>query len=391
MEYIEGVDFQQWIRSGGVEPVSAINALCQVCDALHYAHGRGYIHRDIKPANIFLNSQGIIKVCDFGLVRIASSAQPTIGHDPSDPEARERSVISYPGLGMGTPGYSAPEQLEGREVHHRADIYSLGATLYVLLTREVPRGHFALPSEKAAVNPVFDEIVRRAMVSEPGHRCTDVSEMRSELDQARVASEVVTSEVESGDPDEEARETDALDASVRTETRDGAESRSKSSRAPVLLLGGGVALLLAVTGSFFALPGWRKGADEPKEVRVISYREISVVEGSSDDAMIPLASRPEKNTARQSLSVLGRMLKGESISPEQAQEEIFGSQLGMLASGTEVTVIGHFPSGEEAGKGTLGDQVLAMTQVEVMDGPLSGKNGWVPAHLVRTKRVPITE
>jgi hypothetical protein len=85
------------------------------------------------------------------------------------------------------------------------------------------------------------------------------------------------------------------------------------------------------------------------------------------------------------------MLKGESISPEQAQEEIFGSQKAMILSGTEVKVLEQQAASNDSGLGALGDQLLSMTRVEVLSGPHTGKTGWVSSNLIKVRRVPKTE
>src|SRR5208283_3855292 len=97
----------------------------QVCDALQYAHSRGVIHLDIKPANILVGPSGNIKVCDFGIARVAIGDTTT---------ATRRLII-------GSVGFMPPEQYTGREaVSQRSDIYALGATVYYALTGKVPTG-----------------------------------------------------------------------------------------------------------------------------------------------------------------------------------------------------------------------------------------------------------
>ena len=124
MEYVEGEDLRTKIaRDGKLDPERAVELARQVCNALSYAHERGIIHRDIKPGNILISARGTPKLVDFGLARIAE------GQD-----------LTQTGAIMGTTSYASPEQLrDSKNVDHRTDIYSLGATLYEMLTGLSPR------------------------------------------------------------------------------------------------------------------------------------------------------------------------------------------------------------------------------------------------------------
>jgi len=116
MEYVDGEDLGSLIRRiGRLSPDKATEIARQICAGLAAAHERGVIHRDLKPANVMLDGGGKVRIADFGLASLAASVQRT--------EAR-----------AGTPAYMSPEQLAGREVTTRSDIYSLGLILYEILT-----------------------------------------------------------------------------------------------------------------------------------------------------------------------------------------------------------------------------------------------------------------
>jgi serine/threonine-protein kinase len=116
MEYVDGEDLASVVRRiGRLSPDKAIEVARQICAGVAAAHERGVIHRDLKPANVMLDGAGKIRIMDFGLAGIAASIQGS--------EIR-----------AGTPAYMAPEQLEGREVTIKSDIYSLGLILYEILT-----------------------------------------------------------------------------------------------------------------------------------------------------------------------------------------------------------------------------------------------------------------
>lgn len=170
IEFIDGTDVAQMILANGkLPPDHALAIAAHVCDALHYAHSHGVIHRDIKPANVLINREGQVKVCDFGLAKATDRA--ALG-------------ITRTNVAMGTPDFVAPEALiTGMEVDHRADLYSLGVTLYHMLTGEVPRGMFKLPSQKVGADARFDAIIRRAMESDVGDRYQSARDIRADLDQ----------------------------------------------------------------------------------------------------------------------------------------------------------------------------------------------------------------
>ena len=121
MEYIEGMDLRQLMSSGyRFRPSEAARIAADVARALDYAHSMGVVHRDIKPANIILTRDGTAKITDFGIARVESSNLTTEGQF------------------IGTPNFMAPEQITGKPVDGRADIFSLGVVLFNLLTGQRP-------------------------------------------------------------------------------------------------------------------------------------------------------------------------------------------------------------------------------------------------------------
>ncbi len=171
MEFVDGTDVQKMIQaSGRLRSEHALSITAHVCDAIAYAHKRGVIHRDIKPANILIDQEGHIKVADFGLAKM---------HDPA-----EISGLTKTNMAMGTPDYVAPEVLvTGMVADHRADLYAVGVMLYQMLTGEVPRGMFKLPSQKGiGADPRFDEIICKAMEQDREDRYQSATEVRLALD-----------------------------------------------------------------------------------------------------------------------------------------------------------------------------------------------------------------
>lgn len=122
MEFVDGITLDELVRSGPLRLDEAIHYIAQVCDALAYAHAKGIIHRDLKPSNMMLTPDGVVKLLDFGIAKFA----------------QDRSMTKT-GFLVGSLPYISPEQIEGLpDIDARTDIYSLGITLYQLVTGRVP-------------------------------------------------------------------------------------------------------------------------------------------------------------------------------------------------------------------------------------------------------------
>jgi eukaryotic-like serine/threonine-protein kinase len=127
MEYVEGVTIKDVLEKNKVfEEKESLRIVLAVADALKHAHGRGLIHRDVKPENVILTRGGDVKLADLGLARLTDD---------------EKWGLAEAGMAIGTPYYISPEQVRGQtDIDIRADIYSLGATLYHMVTGRVPYG-----------------------------------------------------------------------------------------------------------------------------------------------------------------------------------------------------------------------------------------------------------
>ena len=121
MEYIEGIELKERLKSGIISPDEATNIAIQIAEGLKAAHIKGIIHRDIKSSNIMLTDSGIVKIMDFGLAKIKGGSE-----------------LTKIGTTVGTIAYMSPEQARGEKVDKRTDIWSFGIVLYEMLTRELP-------------------------------------------------------------------------------------------------------------------------------------------------------------------------------------------------------------------------------------------------------------
>src|SRR5882672_234373 len=132
LQYIEGETLAARLKHQPPDLREALAIAAQVADALAEAHARGIIHRDIKPENIMLTTRGQVKVLDFGLAKTL--------RDPGilESDAQTGSMLSIPGMVMGTVPYMSPEQVRGEELDCRSDIFSFGTVLYELLSGRRP-------------------------------------------------------------------------------------------------------------------------------------------------------------------------------------------------------------------------------------------------------------
>ena len=190
MEYVDGADLSRLIHAegGGLGVPQALEIVGQVCDALQYAHSRGFVHRDIKPGNVLVDTDGRVKIADFGLAKLV--ARPSDAEPAQDSTLESRATLT--GQALGTPDYTAPEQLKGAPVDHRADIYSLGVMLYEMLTGDLPRGAWTPPSQRTAAPARLDAVVTRAMQSEPDNRYQQASEVKAAVEGADATPQIAT-------------------------------------------------------------------------------------------------------------------------------------------------------------------------------------------------------
>ena len=201
MEFVPGQSLMELVKKEGkLAPEAAVGYVLQAARGLRYGHVQGMVHRDIKPDNLMLNTEGIVKVADLGLVKLPSGDLPQQAgslpatHDEDDGETE----LTRTGSAMGTPAYMPPEQArDSASVDQRADIYSLGCTLYVLITGRPPfEGKTALeiiskhqtapivPPEVVVkrVPKALSEILLKMMAKKPDDRYQTMDEVIAALE-----------------------------------------------------------------------------------------------------------------------------------------------------------------------------------------------------------------
>lgn len=180
MEFVDGVNLRQLLAAGRLAPREALAIVPPLCDALQYAHDRGLVHRDIKPENILLDRLGRVKIADFGIARLA----PFSGRGGEANRAFDVAGLTLAGELVGTPPYMAPEQRNpSAAVDHRADLYALGVVFYQMLTGETPGpGPLTSPSRRVQLDVRLDEIVLRALETDPARRYAAASEFKTKVE-----------------------------------------------------------------------------------------------------------------------------------------------------------------------------------------------------------------
>ena len=180
MEYVDGTDMGFFAKPGHLLPErQLLHIIARVAEALAYAHTQGVTHRDIKPTNIMVDlEKGVVKVMDFGVARVTDATRTRTG------------VV------LGTPTYMSPEQLSGQTVDGRSDLYSLGVTLFQLLTGQLPYKHTSMatlmraisqevPPPVSSIRPelpaALDDIVGLALQKHPNTRYSNGHQMAQDL------------------------------------------------------------------------------------------------------------------------------------------------------------------------------------------------------------------
>jgi len=338
MECLTGKTLKHLLNHRPLDLDLLLNLSIEIADALDAAHTKGIVHRDIKPANIFVTERGNAKILDFGLAKISRGTRAASGDSQTMGDANVD--LTSPGTAVGTVAYMSPEQLRGKDLDARTDLFSFGVVLYEMATGIAPftgetsavitdsiLNHAPLPAARRnpRLSPKLEEVINKALEKDRDLRCQSAAELRADLKRLKRSVESSRSALtaESGSSSTATASSPAVDV--------GASPERRRFISPALF---GIGLCLAAAAGLLAGKFVFRLRPLPPPV----YRQLTFRRGSIRSARFA----PDGQTILYSAAWQGNPLDVFTARPEAPESRSMGlgrTQLMSVSSTAEMAVL----------------------------------------------------